>query len=178
MVPPLLVSLYMLIMLHRIGRHDRALFNICHNRRNAMRVLRDGDGLTRQDYIALRDLLEAQSLTIHEFDSCKTHIFNLRWFIAYMRRAKKLDHKFKETKITNEVIAHLYDEFDASIIYAMLSFTPFLKSEYLLRFLVFAFRALARLGGNYFKAYARHLAELSTWIQDESGNNNGMSIAR
>lgn len=86
MVPVLLASAYMLLTLRALAKHDKVLYAFCDLRRDIMTVLREhAFDLTREDYIALREIEQATSATIHDYRFCKIYLFNFRKFREAMR---------------------------------------------------------------------------------------------
>lgn len=163
-----MACLYMLCKLHWMKKHDKVLFAICRNRREAMAFLREqGLNITRKDYFALRDLLELQGQTIHEFNAFKAHVFNIRRFVQYMVAFRRLNNKFTVTKPDDPRVVKLCSDFGRMVLFAILTFTPLFRSELALRLTVSLMKALARVGGQYFKRKAREYSAVADWIKSQ-----------
>lgn len=78
-IPAFIMSLFMIVHLLSIKRHDKVLFQLCHIRREVMSLLRDDNfDMPRDDYISLRRLLDALNINIHHYKKHKSLLFNFR----------------------------------------------------------------------------------------------------
>src|ERR1051325_11872039 len=90
--PILLTSAYMVLKLRALTKHDKVLYSFCDVRRDVMSVLREhAFDLTKEDYIALRDIEEVASDTILDYHNFKIYIFNFRKFRAAVRRLEGIE---------------------------------------------------------------------------------------
>jgi hypothetical protein len=166
--PPLLASIYMLFHLRRLKKHDKVLYRFCQLRRETMSLIRKGNfDLKLEDYIALRQLLEKTSETIHDFNNCKVSLFNIRNYSIQVHRAKSLE----ETSVERAPeIQELTGQYALAMLVAFFTFTPFIKSELVLRGFPFILKVLASISGNYLKGKLKKVEEIVAWIRHESEN--------
>ncbi len=123
-IPVLIGSCYMIWRLRRMAKHDRVLFRFCQNRRDIMAIIRGRNfDLPREDYIALRELLEVTNNTIHEYNVHKTSLFDFRKFIRDAQRLNSIRRKMEELDNMNTDVAHLYHKFGLSMLYAFFTYT-------------------------------------------------------
>lgn len=64
-------------------------------------------------------------------------------------------------------MGNLYQQFGYSLIGAFFAYTPFLRSEVVLRFTPLVVKVLASIGLKYFKVNARRMVESVTWLSEE-----------
>jgi hypothetical protein len=164
--PPLLASIYMLFYLRRLKKHDKVLYRFCQLRRDAMSKIRESNfDLKFEDYVALRQLLDRTSETVHEFNNCKVSLFNIRNYSVQVHRAKSLE----ETSVQRAPeVQELTSRYALAMLVAFFTFTPFIKSELVLRGLPFVLKVLASISGNYLKSKLKKVEEIVTWIRQES----------
>ena len=146
-VPVVLASLYMLLCLRGLSKHDRVLYAFCDVRRDTMSILRQyAHDLSKEDYIALRDIERATSATIHDYNLHKIYLFNFRKFRAALRRIEGLGLEPNHGHALKHEIVRLKNSYSRALLFAFFTFTPFLKSEVVLRAVHSVLSALARLG--------------------------------
>ncbi len=164
--PPLLASVCMLFYLRRLKKHDKVLYRFCQLRRDTMSQIRERNfDLRVEDYVALRQLLDRTSETIHDFNNCKVSLFNIRNYSIQVHRAKSLE----ETSVERAPeIQELTGRYALAMLVAFFTFTPLIKSELVLRGLPFILKFLASISGNYLKAKVKKTEEIVTWIKQES----------
>lgn len=81
MTPVLLMIVAMILRLRALKKHDKVLYAFCQLRRDTMSLIREHNyDLCRQDYIALRDIEDGLSDTIHDYNMHKVYLFNFRKF--------------------------------------------------------------------------------------------------
>ncbi len=167
-VPVILVSLYMILLLRGLKKHDQVLYAFCQVRRDAMSLVREHNlALTRDDYLALREIVDATSATIHDYNLCKIYVFNFRRFLAAIRRFKGIELKTNEGEVLKYEIVRLRNSFGRALVFSFFTFTPFLKSELVLKLLQRTLTGLATLGGNYVRARTSRVLTILSWIEVE-----------
>lgn len=170
----ILMCLYQIYQLWKLEKHDRVLYEFCDTRRRVMSLIREGNfNLSKEDYVALRELAEATSITIHDYNEWKSSLFNFRIFRERMSRIRNFDKRFSESKITNPAISDLYAKFVYGMISAFLTYTPFLRSEIGFRTLSLSINGIARISMGNFKARAMRLMEFATWIRQQAKDREG-----
>jgi hypothetical protein len=134
-----------------------------------MMAIKEGNyNLSKNDYTALRELLNVISNTIHEYNNHKTSLFNFRKFISDAQRLETLRQKMHEVKLMNEDVARLYSKFGLSMLYAFFTYTPLFRSDVILKFLPIVIRILAKMGIGFFKSNARRMTEFVSWARTEA----------
>lgn len=164
---PILTGLVIAVWrLHEMQKHDSVLYRFCQVRRETMALIREKNfQLTREDYIALRQMAEVTGATIHDYNSHKIYLFNLFKFLEAIRRHKKLEVAIHDgLEMKGEILA-LRNKFGDALMFAFLRFTPF--SAVLLSGSKYVFTALAKLGINYFRTQARRVLEVDSWVETQ-----------
>ena len=166
MVPVLLWMFAMAMRLRALTNHDRVLYNFCQVRRDTMKLIREHNfSLSREDYIALRQIEIAASHTIHDYNLCKVYMFNLRRFAAALRRLKPLEVERRDGLHLKQEIETIKHKFEVALFVAFFTFTPFLAHEIILKASKKTLLALARIGGNYFREKNKRMVEVLSWVQ-------------
>lgn len=178
----LLMSVPAIIWLRRIRRHDHVLFLFCQIRRDAMALVRERQfDFEREDYIALRNLIELLNTTIDNYNEYKTVVFNVRrlanLLIKYRKTARRFDDKLRETH--DPTINALSHRFVLAMMEAFLAYTPLIRltlmcyhSEravaMLVRFTVgignFALNALYAVRIRYANTLARRIKKCTEFV--------------
>lgn len=168
LTPPLLATVIMIWRLRSMEKHDKVLYRFCEIRRQTMSLIRERNfDLTPEDYLALRQVAEATSATIHDYNSFKIYIFNFRKFLAAIRRMEKLEVTLTHGRELKPEITMLRNRFADAMLFAFVTFTPFFKSERVLLVFHHTCSALAKLGIAYFKTKARGMAEIASFVERE-----------
>ena len=164
MTPPLLASLYMILHLHNMRKHDQVLYRFCQLRREAMSLIREHNfNLTKEDYVALREITEVTSATIHDYNRCKIYLFNFRRLLRTIRQIENLEPKINKGRALKGQIKGLRNRFGDAMVFAFFTFTPFLKYETALRVFTGALMALTKVG----VGKARRVIEVLSWLEAE-----------
>jgi hypothetical protein len=155
MVPILFMTLVMARRLLLLKKHDEVLYRFCEQRRRAMAILRrDNSNMTGNDYTSLRDLVCLLNTAIHKYNEHKRVIFNLRKFRAYFQDFRNSLNEMQSIRPTpNPEVVELYDLFNKSLVQAFCAYTPFLRSELVLVFMIYILRTLAKISGARVKAW-------------------------
>lgn len=133
--------------LHALKKHDSVLFRFCQIRRDLMTLLRsEGLELSRADYVFARHILESLNHTIHNYKDHKARFFNFREFSRFLRQysasAKELEAL---PRTANEALGRIERQTVAAVVEGFLCYTPFLRSETRIRFVLLLLSSLARL---------------------------------
>lgn len=137
------VSSYINVKKHE--KHDRVLFRFCQIRRDLMKDLRDryDTTLSRQEWQAANFLLEILNGVIQHYHSHKTTMFNLRKvrlmiksdLQRYQDTQQKIKARLSEVP-KNTKVYELYGDFSRASLQSFFTYTPFIRTEILLRLLV------------------------------------------
>jgi hypothetical protein len=128
LTPILLASAYMLLTLRALTKHDKVLYAFCDVRRDVMSVLRNhAFELTREDYIALREIEDVTSATIHDYHICKIYLFNFRKFRAAVRRLEGIEVHVNKGLVLAHEIVRLKNDYRRALLFGFFTFTPFPK---------------------------------------------------
>lgn len=170
-VPSTLFVLYMVIVFRKMKKHDEILFRFCQVRRDAISLIdRRNFELNRKQYASVRDLLESVNAMIHDFEKCKTTVFNFRKFVRFLKFYRDAAIQAEKIHIPNdpEIIA-LHHQYKTAIFFAFLAYTPLIKSELCAKFLVTIFVFLAKAGVKSLNGGANYLK----WLIEENKRENG-----
>jgi hypothetical protein len=126
-----------------------------------MHLLRErGETLSKEEYSAVRVLLDSVSGTIHDYHSAKRRMFNGREFLRFMRDYKSTSAAFEGLRnIQNPEIQKLRDETGRAMVMGFFAYTPFFRWEITARFFFLAAPVFARLG---WRRVRTHLVVLSS----------------
>lgn len=122
----------------RHERHDRVLFRFCQIRRDLMAELRARyQSLSREEFESMEFLLSLLDEVIQHYGRHKTAMFNFR----KMRRAverdlehyRKTEREARLTRVPPGRITELYADFVRATAMAFVAYTPFLRTEIILR---------------------------------------------
>lgn len=164
MTPVLLMIVAMILRLRALKKHDKVLYAFCQLRRDTMSLIREHNyDLCRQDYIALRDIEDGLSDTIHDYNMHKVYLFNFRKFSAALRRLKPQMNITSGERLRPE-ITRLRRSCGQVLILAFFTFTPFLKHEIAIKALRRTLIAIATLSGAYLRAKLRRRVEILSWV--------------
>ncbi|MBE8158563.1 MAG: hypothetical protein HAW59_04135 [Betaproteobacteria bacterium] len=130
----------------RHQKHDRVLFSFSRLQSAVMKEIlarHDAETLTRKQYEAAKFLMDMLDVIALHYDRHKTTMFNLRKmrrFVAedlacYEETEEKVRAHFAEIS-ADEKIAALYGEFSRAAARAFLAYTPFIRTEIILRLLL------------------------------------------
>lgn len=168
MLPPLLMSVFMAWRLHVLKKHDRVLYKFCETRRQLMGLMREQNyNLGRQDYLALKQLSIWTDYAIHYYNDGKRSMFNARRVMEEIKTLKQVDKRIKRRVIRDPEVGKLYRQFINALFSGFLAFTPFFRSELVLRLLPVIAQLLARMGLVYFKKNAARIADSVSWFSEE-----------
>jgi hypothetical protein len=159
-VPAVFLSALMIVHLRGLQKHDKVLFRLCEVRRKMMRLLREsGEELSVEDYAAARALLNILGTTIHNYHETKQRLLDGRRFFQFLNvysitvgEVESLTHDIRDPRV-----AELQMEFGKAIFHGFLLYTPLLRSELVVRFIVGALSLFARLGVSRMKKLAAAL---------------------
>lgn len=141
MVPLLLVLFCMILYLRKLKKHDIVLYRFCQLRRNTISMIAENKlTLSKEEYSSLRTLITILNSTIHNYNECKTAVFDIRNLFKHFRELKKSTNEIENLQLPdNKDIKELYFQFLFSMFYAFFAYTPFLKSEIVLTIITYAF---------------------------------------
>jgi len=138
-----------------------------------MSKIREGNfNLSKDDYIALRHLVEATSVTIHDYNQWKTSLFNFRRFKERVRNIKTLNREIAERKISNPDIFALYQQYTFAMFLAFIAYTPFLRSELGIKTLSMSINGMAKISMGKFKKNLNRAVEFINWVRQQADKNN------
>ncbi len=143
LIPVSVFLFYQFSRLRSLAKHDKILFPICQIRRDIMSFfMKNGVEISEVNYREALDLLKAVDITIHYYNPLKTNFFNLRRFqehVTKTREGKKIINKLSK----NEEIRDLQGRFGNAIIKGFLAYTPFVRSEFCLKTILFLITRIA-----------------------------------
>jgi len=182
MTTALVTTIWMLFRVRKLKRHDEVLYKFCGLRRQAMRYLRDEDNLnslSRQEYITLRKLVETINVTIEGYKTHKTVMFNLRYFMRFLREYKRYNKKTETIAKTDNIeIEELRDGIQKALLFGFMTYTPFIKSEVLVRVLVFLLSLLAHTGWKKVNGYISSVNEAFELTHGGAHEGMGHTVAK
>ena len=160
-IPVLILSFYMVIYLSSLSKHDKVLYKICQVRRDAMDFLRnDWDSMSKEDYISTRKLIGSLNITINNYNTHKTVLFNLRKFVAYVKEYESFSKEVEKIEPPkNEKIRELHKSAFIAFLHGFFSYTPLIKSELAMRGFVLLLSISAKLGIKQINASTRQIQE-------------------
>lgn len=164
-VPSSLLLLFMLVRLNKIKKHDLVLYRFCQIRRDAIALVDNRqDELTKKEYASVRSILDCTSVMIHEYEACKSAIFNFRKFLSFLKHYREKAQEADRVKIPNDQqIIDLHHKYRYALAMAFLAYTPYIRSELLIRVLIAIFVLLGKLGVKSLKSGVNYL----TWAGEE-----------
>lgn len=127
-------------------RHDRVLFRFCQLRRDVMEFLyqntvADPDTMTLAEYQSVRRLLGVLNRMIHDYSDHKKMMFNLRYVLKALRQYRHTLKQAKPIDLTeNAAIQRFHQRFAYCCAKAFLAYTPFIRSEAVLRLAMHFYR--------------------------------------
>ncbi len=171
-LPSAIAAVLMIVYLHRLRKHDEVLFQFCQNRREIMTSVRkENVEFSPEAYKDVRHILSVTNDTIHYFNECKPHHFNLRRFVEYMISQNVMNEE-PEEEFASPEIEKFYEGHISALLNAFFAFTPFIKSEIVLRMAVFLAQTVGRLGIVKLKHHASEWAEVFSWVKKEANDRN------
>lgn len=146
--PALLFLFWVAYKTKQIRKHDQVLYRFCHIRRNAIALIHTNlHDFNDKDYATTRNLLDHVSLMIHEYEACKTSVFNFRKFVNSMKYYRDKTREADKMDVPeNKGIANLHLEYRKAVVKAFFAYTPWIKSEIMVRFAIAIFKILGRIG--------------------------------
>jgi hypothetical protein len=131
-VPLFCFLAFQIFRLNEMRKHDTHLFRFCELRRDCIDLMgKEYQSLSRNDYVALRKLVEVLNVTINKYKNHKTVLFDFRLFTRYLGDLKSVEARAEKISTKNSDIRQLIERMQVSVLAAFLAFTPFLKSEIL-----------------------------------------------
>lgn len=176
------ITIVQIISLHKMRVHDRVLFRFCRVRRELMALLRDdGYNLKRKDYEIARDMLDCVSMVIHDYKDCKQSLLNLRAFRRTIRQFRKEETDIKKvTRTDNAELNKIRKHMQFALWYGFMSYTPFLKHEFVLHVMLFVAKLLMKAGITKvegLKSDLRWIGQTSSIFENyENGHNKGKHL--
>jgi hypothetical protein len=169
-IPILFYSIFIIVKLRNLKKHDIILFSFCGLRRDAMQLLRDrGYELGEDNYKSIKRLLKILNHAIHEYNDNKLSFFNFR---AFYRSAKQFKDSTKQIEKfqapSDEEISILVRRLSVTMIYSFLAYTPFLKSEIILRLATSFFRILTNTSIDYISKRTNVMFDAFTLLFQQS----------
>lgn len=136
--------LYMALRLRKLKKHDSVLFRICQVRRDTIAFLSDSlPTLTREEYIALRQLLYALNLTINNYQHHKCVLFNFRRLKRYTMEYHNFNNHMNKIHVPKDgPIRDLFDQAIYAFLYGFFTYTPLIRSELVLHLLRMFIKAI------------------------------------
>lgn len=170
-IPVLVFQAYIIISLFRSLRDDRVMFRFCQFQSQVIAFLhgREGQSLSVRDYSFTRWLIEVNALTIQQFNTIKSS-FNIS---STLKSLRFFDHQVvtpahRLDNIENESVHTLYHEFIGNTAKAFVAYTPFLKSKFMLRFVLATAKFLATLGVKRVHLWTRELLDRWSTLKNEN----------
>jgi hypothetical protein len=164
--PSAVLLMIMWIDLRKKAKHDKVLFRFCQIRRDIITLMyAEHHKMKSADYKAIRTLLDATSLTIHEFNQLKATMFNLRWFIDWMRKYKTKAVKIDELSTSDERIMEIKNKYRIATLAAFLSYTPLIRSQITLMVFLALSKFLLSVGIKSLKLQS--LLNYLAWLKED-----------
>ena len=139
-----LILAYLITGIITLKKHDKNLFGFCELRREIIDFLyKNGDILSRNDYIKTRNLLQILNKTINQFESLQTLIFDYRRFRIFVLDMESVSKKSEKISTDNQQIIEFVKSFLRLYFKAFLSYTPWLRSK-------LAFKTIYKIGYGVF----------------------------
>lgn len=152
--------LIQIFKLRKMQKHDRYLYAFTQLHRETIDYLFDSHSkISRDDYIALRNLSDALKTIIYNYKNHKTVIFNFRLFVKHLNEVKKFEEKASRISTENQEIKKLIEKAHQAIIKAFLAFTPFIRSEFFFRLIKIYIKIFALAGKKSLTSYLSSLDE-------------------
>lgn len=130
-LPTLIASLWIIHRLYKLAKHDTALFRFCDLRREVMGVIRDrGFELPREDYVALRKLMDQTGKVIHDYNNFKEMVFSIKVGVvvkaqvAHIDSAKRFESYVAKKGTVSENVRRLQVAYLQAVAQAALTFIP------------------------------------------------------
>lgn len=154
------------VQLNRTKTHDKVLYRFCQVRRDIMTLFRTkGFEISKHDYVALRQILDVVSTTIHHFNDCKATIFNIRTLARLSGEYRASEAEMKKFLPSCPEGRKIVDAYRSAMMKAFLSYTPFIKSEVALRFFLYVMAILYSTMGKMGIEKVRETSENLFWIK-------------
>lgn len=178
MVPSFAFLGYMAFQARKTRKHDEVLFRFCQIRRNAIELIASRhQELSKEQYSSVRRLLDHASIMIHDFDKCKSLIFNYRRFVKALKFYRGKVQEADQISVPNDAdIVNLHKHYRYALWQAFLAYTPFIKTEFSIKMMIKLFALLSRLGNHKLQSALSYL----TWAGERSKqmhNQNGWQHA-
>lgn len=165
MLVTLLLIFIQIYKLLEIKKHDRHLHRFCQLRRDSIQYLSGSyREISRNDYVALRKIIESLNTIIGSYKEHKTVVFNFRLFVRYLNDLKEFEKKVEKISTDNEEIKRLRNRLHRSIFKAFLAYTPYLKSEIAFYLVAHIFSFGVRAGANSLRGYLSSLNEAKVMV--------------
>lgn len=130
----------------KMQKHDAVLFPFCQLRREIMKHLFDAvmespATLSRGEFDALRRLSRVLDATIHNYNRHKTEMFNLRKMVKLLHQYRHTVKEMPPVDFTdNSEIREFHHRFLQLFCRAFVAYTPLIRWEMTLRFMVLVSR--------------------------------------
>jgi hypothetical protein len=172
-LPSLAMSILVLFNLLSLKKHDVVLFRFCQIRRDAIKLIAArGAGFDRTSYHSIRNLLECLNVMTHNYEGCKTHIFNIRRLEQTFKHYKHTTRQVDKIQIPDDAeIVMLHKRFRYAMLEAFLVYTPLIRSEILARLLLNVIKLFSLMGIKSLASAGNYLS----WLIEEMKNTNNHS---
>lgn len=169
-IPSFFASILMIVYLKNIKKHDIVLYKICQVRRDSMQLLRNNwQGMSKEDYLALRKLLDILNSTINSYNEHKIVLFNLRRFFEHVKRYDSFSKEIEPTEMPkNGEIQALYTATFKSLLYGFFAYTPLIKSEIFVKISFLILSLITLLGIEKFNNSIHQLVESITNAREQA----------
>ena len=130
--------------LRDVKRHDIVLFRFCEIRRQLITLIFDRESsgiMTNDEYRVARQLLVMLNHLISEYYHRRTRMFDFRTFRHFLPDYEKTADQLESFVLSeNQSLRTLYTQTHQALVLAFFAYTPFLRSEFILRFFLFLFQ--------------------------------------
>ena len=164
-VPVFVLMFFELRYLLGLRKHDRVLFPFCNIRRELMTLLRDHhQDLSVEDYLYARNMLNALSHTVSIYRDHKSRFFNFRAFLRFLRAYQSsADEIAKIPRTKHPQLQAMEQQLNWAMFRGFMAYTPFLRSEIVVRVLLAIMTFLGNLG---VKFLSRRIDDISALVAD------------
>jgi hypothetical protein len=177
-VPAIILLAFDLRYLYRMRKDDIVLYRFCELRRHTVQLIADNaEGLTADDYLYARYMLEVMNSTVSAFKRNRHLMFNLRAFIRFLRRYKlSAEDIARVPRTQREDLMKIEREFAGAMGKGFIAYTPFMRSELAVRLLALAASFVASVGIKAVSGRAREFRDLLAATRERAASLKSLTI--
>jgi len=177
-LPSLALSVWTLLKLRNLKKHDIVLFRFCQIRRDIMKLIDTrGVNLDRTGYHSVRNMLECLNSMTHNYEGFKVHIFNVRRLERILKSYKHATRQIDKIQVPSDAeIVELHKKFRYAMLEAFLVYTPLIRSEIMARLLLKLLMLLSHAGIKSLARFGNYLAWLIDEMAEINSHNHPLSV--